>query len=240
MNGDLRIHHVLTLAHLLSRGARHNYVEVTTASLGSSIKKSQQAASRHLVELERGGFIERITAGRRVSVRLTARGLSEMEHLSSVLQKSLELASSPALARVELVGILVSGMGEGAYYMTLDGYRTQFKSKIGYVPFPGTLNIRLSTRGAREAARRLRAERTGGVSIRSFSDGRRTYGSARCFHALLRVPARGEDVRIPCDLIVLERTHHGVSIIELISDVCLRESAGIEDGSELVVEVLSE
>lgn len=238
MNGELRIHHILTLAHLLSKGAKHNYVTVTTSSLGHSIKRSQQAASQHMVELERNGFIERIAMGRKMSVRITASGLSEVARLSSVLQESLELADSPDLARVKLAGVLVSGMGEGAYYMTLDGYTRQFKSKVGYIPFPGTLNIQLTLREYKDAARRLRSERAG-ITIESFSDKNRTYGSARCFPALMYTKDHRGD-GIPCDLIVLERTHHDDSIVELISKVCLRESAKISDGSELVVEILPE
>ena len=57
---ELKIQHILTLAHLLSKGAKHNFVTVTTDSLGKSIKKSQQAASKHLLELENNQFIERI------------------------------------------------------------------------------------------------------------------------------------------------------------------------------------
>lgn len=238
MNGEMRIHHILTLAHLLSKGAKHNYISVTTSSLGRSIGRSQQSASKHMVELERSGFIERVATGRRMSVRITANGISEMERLSSILQESLEAADSPGLVRVKLAGSLVSGMGEGAYYMTLDGYTKQFKAKIGYVPFPGTLNVRLTLREYRDAARRLRTERTG-IMIESFSDKDRTYGSARCLSALLYAQER-RGPGIPCELIVLERTHHDDSIIELISKVCLRETAGISDGSEIVVEVLSE
>jgi len=39
---DLKIQHILTLAELLSKGARYNFVHITTSSLGKSIKKSQQ------------------------------------------------------------------------------------------------------------------------------------------------------------------------------------------------------
>ena len=68
---DLKIQHILTLAELLSNGARYNFVQITTSSLGKSIKKSQQAASKHILDLEDGGFIERVMTGRHVSVKIT-------------------------------------------------------------------------------------------------------------------------------------------------------------------------
>jgi riboflavin kinase len=162
---ELKIQHILTLSYLLSKGAKYNYVTVTTSLLGKNIKKSQQAASKHLLELEQNQFIERIINGRNISVKITAKGFSEMVKLAAVLQKSLD--SFPS--HVELKGILVSGMGEGAYYMALKGYTKQFKSKIGYVPFPGTLNVRLDQKTHQEAIKQF--EILDGIKIKSFSDG---------------------------------------------------------------------
>ena len=87
---ELKIQHLLTLSHLLSKGAKYNFVTVTTSSLGKNIGKSQQAASKHLLELEQNQFIERIISGRNISVKITSKGYSEMVKLSSILQKSLD------------------------------------------------------------------------------------------------------------------------------------------------------
>ena len=86
---DLKVQHILTLTQLISKGARHNFVPITTSSLGKSIKKSQQAASKHILELEKDGFIQRIMVGRKVSVKITTKGYSEMLRLSSILKTSL-------------------------------------------------------------------------------------------------------------------------------------------------------
>ncbi len=221
---DLKIQHLLTLSYLLSKGAKYNYVSITTSSLGKSIKKSQQAASKHLLELEQNQFIERIISGRNISVKITSKGFSEMVKLSSVLQKSLD--SSPS--HVELKGTLVSGMGEGAYYMGLKGYTKQFKSKIGYVPYPGTLNVRLDQKIHQEAIKQF--ETLNGIKIKSFSDGKRTYGWVKCFTAKLNNSTN-------CELIILERTHHDDSIIELISKSCLRKVAKLKDGSKVSIKI---
>ena len=221
---ELKIQHILTLSYLLSKGAKHNFVTITTSSLGKSIKKSQQAASKHLLELEQNHFVERVISGRNISVRITPKGYSEMVKLSAILQKSLD--SSPSF--VELKGTLVSGMGEGAYYMGLKGYTRQFKSKIGYVPFPGTLNVRLDKKIHQEAIKQF--ETLEGVKIKSFSDGKRTYGWVKCFAAKL-------NNSIDCELIILERTHHDGSIVELISEVCIRESGKLKDGSKVMIKI---
>ena len=137
---DLKIQHILTLSHLLSKGARYNFIQITTSSLAKNIKKSQQSASKHLLELETNGFIERVIHGRKVSVKITQDGYAELLKLHLLLRANIE-TSVPSL---ELKGTVISGMGEGAYYMALKGYTKQFKSKIGFVPFPGTLNVKLN------------------------------------------------------------------------------------------------
>jgi riboflavin kinase len=221
---DIKVQHILTLTQLISKGARHNFIPITTISLGKSIKKSQQSASKHLLELEKDGFIERIINGRKSSVKITSKGYSEMVKLSAILQKSLD--SSPS--HVELKGTLVSGMGEGAYYMGLKGYTKQFQSKIGYVPYPGTLNVRLDQKIHQEAIKQF--ETLNGVKIKSFSDGKRTYGWVKCFTAKLNNSTN-------CELIILERTHHDDSIIELISKSCIRKTAKLKDGSKVSIKI---
>jgi riboflavin kinase len=221
---ELKVQHILTLTQLISKGARYNFVPITTSSLGKSIKKSQQSASKHLLELEKDGFIERINSGRTSSVRITSRGYSELIKLSSILKSSLDSFQS----FIELKGILVSGMGEGAYYMSLKGYTKQFKSKINYIPFPGTLNVKLQKKEHIEASQQFRT--LNGITIKGFLDDKRTYGWVKCFKSKL-------NNSINCELIVLERTHHDNSIIELISKVNLRKTAKLKDGSKLTIRI---
>ena len=78
---DLKVQHILTLTYLLSKGSRHNFIPITSSDLGKNIKKSQQAASKHLLELEKDGFIERIMTGRNFSLKITPKGYSEVVRL---------------------------------------------------------------------------------------------------------------------------------------------------------------
>ena len=221
---DLKIQHILTLAQLLSKGARHNFVQITTSSLGKSLKKSQQAASKHILELENGGFIDRLMTGRKLSIKITQKGYSELIKLHSVLGFSLNL--SPP--HIELTGSVISGLGEGSYYMSLKGYTKQFKVKIGYIPFPGTLNIKLNQLQTTQIIQQL--DEFDNIMIEPFSDGKRTYGWVKCFHVML-------NNSIKCELIRLERTHHDNSVIELISKNNLRETARLETGSKVTVKI---
>ena len=222
---ELKIQHILTLTQLLSKGARHNFVHITTSSLGKNIKKSQQAASMYILELEKNGFIERLMEGRKISVKITHSGYSELVKLNSVLSSSLGASTFD----MELRGSVISGFGEGAYYMSLKGYTKQFKTKINYIPFPGTLNIKLNQQRDSQVVQQLADLE--GTMIDPFSDGKRTYGWVKCFHARL-------NNSINCELIRLERTHHDNSVIELISKSNLRKTAGLKTGSKVRVKIL--
>lgn len=221
---DLKVQHILTLIFLVSKGAKNNFVPITTTLLGKNIKKSQQAASKHLRELERDGFIERLLSGRKFSIKVTEKGYSEIVKLSTILRSSIEKLPS----FVELKGDVVSGMGEGAYYMSLKGYTQQFQKKIGYIPFPGTLNIKLEQPEHIEAVSQFDA--IDGVFIDGFADGKRTYGWAKCFKSKL-------NNSIDCELIRLERSHHDKTIVELISKRNLRKLAKLTDGTKVTVTV---
>lgn len=221
---ELKIQHLVTLTELLSKGAKNNFVSITTSQLGEEIHRSQQAASKHLLELEQGGYIQRIMSGRKISVKLTKKGYDQIADLYSMLQKSLDSVPS----EIELNGTLISGMGEGAYYMSLRGYTKQFSSKIGYIPFPGTLNVKLDKKEDIEALRQLNTAE--GVKIDGFSDGKRTYGWVKCYHCIL-------NDKIDCELILLERTHHDNSVVELISESDIRKKANLKNGSKITIRI---
>ena len=223
---DIKLQHILTIVELLSKGARHNFVEVTTAELGKNISRSQQAASKHLLELENSGYIERIRRGQKFAVRVTDKGHTEIQNLFSSLHSALE--SSPAA--IDFEGSVVSGMGEGAYYMSLEGYRRQFKDKLGYEPYPGTLNVRLVDQLYMNARREL--GRHPSIFVDGFSDSTRTYGWVKCYRAIINDGAVDNAA-----VLVLERTHYDDRMLEVIAPVSIKQAAGIKNGDRIKVQV---
>ena len=221
---DLKTQPLLTLAHILSKGGKHNFVNITTSSLGREIGKSQQSASLHLKELELGGFIERIQSGRKQSIKITNKGFVELSTLHNLLSKLISKSPNS----LSIVGTITSGMGEGAYYMSMKGYTKQFKSKLGYIPYPGTLNVQLKEKKFSEAISQL--SNYEGVKINSFSDGKRTFGWVKCFKAKI-------NNKIDCELILLERTHHDTTIVEFIAKTNIRKSLKIGNKSNVKIKI---
>ena len=115
-------------------------------------------------ELELGGFIERIQSGRKQSIKITTKGFVELSTLHNLLSKLI--SKSPNSLSIN--GMITSGMGEGAYYMSMKGYTKQFKSKLGYIPYPGTLNVQLKEKKYSEAISQLANYE--GLKINSLSD----------------------------------------------------------------------
>ena len=216
------------MTHLLASGCGSEYVAVTTSALGRATGAlSQQAASVHLAELERDGMIRRTAGGRGRRIRVTDQGYAEVARISSLLRAAVDGKPSRPVLR----GTVVSGVGEGAYYMSLPGYVEQFRDQLGMVPYPGTLNVQLD---ADSTGAVLALRDSEGILVRGFSDGQRTYGWALCYDALLRTV--GEDSRhVRCHLIRLERTHHDTSIAELVSPDNIRRAASLADGSRVEI-----
>jgi riboflavin kinase len=125
-----------------------------------------------------------------------------------------------------LSGIVTTGLGEGRYYMGLNHYQNQFFEKLGYYPYPGTLNLRLHP-SCLEIRKKLETKKW--QVIPGFTSENRTFGNARC------LPCYIED--IPCAIVVPGRTHYPDDIIEIISAVELRKELSLNDKDKVTVEV---
>ena len=105
-----------------------------------------------------------------------------------------------------LSGTLFSGLGEGAYYISLPGYKKQFISKLGFEPYPGTLNLKISDVFHKQFFDKL--SNNDGILIEGFTDKKRTYGNVKCFPCTINSNIQGS-------IIVIERTHHDLSLIHI-------------------------
>ena len=45
---------------------------------------------------------------------------------------------------MEITGIVTTGLGKAAYFLGQDFYKDQFNERLGFIPFPGTLNVKVS------------------------------------------------------------------------------------------------
>ncbi len=204
------------------RGGCKSPVFVSSQTIGEMLAISQQTASRRLKGLESRGFITRTIAADGQHVTVTRQG---EEALRKEHQEFCRIFSEGNKGYI-LSGALVSGIGEGKYYMSLEPYKQQFLTHLGFEPYPGTLNIRLPASGLPV---RKKIDSLGWIRIKGFSTDGRTFGDAKC------LPCRIGDV--PCGIVVPGRTHYPEDIIEVIAPVALRRKLGVEDTDTVTVEV---
>jgi riboflavin kinase len=208
---------------LFESGASRRPVPLSTTALGEQLGISQQAVSKQLLRLEAEGVVERRRAGRQTMVYLTPKGAAYVTSLYSRLKGVVE--GRPR--SLTLHGRLFTGLGEGAYYMSLDGYKKQFAALLGFTPFPGTLNISVDPS---DLPLRKQLEILPGLEVRGFKDGKRTYGPVKCFKATTAGKYRS-------GALVIERTHHRDSVLEIISPVNIRRALRLAEGDRLSVDV---
>jgi riboflavin kinase len=220
----MKASHIPTMLELLAQGAKDKPVLLTTKMLARKLGKSQQMASKHLDEMEREGLIERVRSGGSYYVKVTRSGLQPAREIYDALRQVF----GPPLGAVEVSGVAFSGLGEGAYYVSMKGYRRQFLSRLGFDPYPGTFNVRLETAVDKKIRRDLAVAK--GVHIEGFEDGKRTFGGAECFNAEINAKVRGA-------VLVIERTSYDDSVLEVIAPVNIRKELNLKDGDIVSVKI---
>ena len=219
--------HFYVLYRLAEMGASRRTVKVSTEYLAEKMSLSQQTASRHLIQLERLGWIKRTITPEGCLIRVTETGENHLKSVYSGLHRVFEAAYPPS---VTLEGILFSGLGEGAYYISKDGYRKQFIEKLGFDPYPGTLNLKLVT--DYDLKTRAELENYPGIELEGFKNETRSFGNVKCYPAVVNNKVKGA-------VLFAMRTHYNSSVIEIIAPTFLRSNLKLKDGNKVKVEIFT-
>ena len=217
--------HLLALYKLAEMGANEKEIECSTEDVAQGIGTSQQTASRRLIEMEQLGLIQRTREWRNQRVRITSSGLQHLTGMYRVLKRVFEAAKEELVMN----GVVFSGLSEGSYYMSLEGYRKQFRSKLGFDPYPGTLNLRVRKDDQNE--RRL-LESFPFIYVEGFANAQRSYGPAKCFKAVV-------NEKIQSAIVLPIRAHYGEDVVEIIAPHPLRKQLKLKDGDLVRVRVTS-
>ncbi len=219
--------YVFTLLKLAEMGAHRRTAKISTEYLAGKLGSSQQTASRYLIELDNMGWIRRTVTPDGCLIKLTDQGSKELSRLYSSLRLIMEAAYPPS---VTLEGVVFSGLGEGAYYIMKEPYRRQFIEKLGFDPYPGTLNVKLTTEY--DIGTRNEIEAYPAIEIGGFKDEDRTFGPVKCYPVTINNKVKGA-------LISALRSHYDASVLEIIAPTPLRTALNLKDGHKVKIEVLT-
>ena len=127
------------------------------------------------------------------------------------------------LKTICLRGTVFSGKGEGAKYMKLPWVKKQIREKLGFVPYPGTLDVRITQESVALKKTLAKEKAIDILPAAGFQRG-------KCYRASLRTELR-------CALIVPEVAGYPENVIEIIGPENLREKFLLSDGETVEVRV---
>ena len=215
-----------TLKFLALQGATRHPVHISSIKLSKKLDVSQQSASRHLLDLVKNGSIERKHAQGGQIITIKDKGIAKLRKEFS--EYNLIFGKQKY---IEMTGILETGLGEGGYYISKEGYMEQFNKKLNWKPYKGTFNLRLNDDEIPKIEAMKAAE---GILIEGFKEEGRTFGKAWIFKCTIETE-NGELVKM-CAIISPKRTHYK-RVVEIISPVFLREQLKVKDGDQFKINV---
>lgn len=125
--------------------------------------------------------------------------------------------------KIAFSGVIVRGLGEGAYFMSMNHYRKEIKSKLGFNAYPGTLNLKVNAK----LLDVLKNKKS--IKISGFKSRNKTFGGASCYRASIK--------NINGSIIVPDLTKHK-GVVEFIAPVHVKLELKIKDGDKVKVELI--
>lgn len=126
---------------------------------------------------------------------------------------------------VAITGTVQSGVGKGCFFTSVDWVVRQCENKLGYAPFPGTLNVRVCDSDNHKLDHLFQNPDTELVSSDAeFCSAPVKKVRVSDIPAAVVLPA--EDVRI-----------HENNIVEIISGCSLKNTLGLKDGDTITISI---
>jgi riboflavin kinase len=126
------------------------------------------------------------------------------------------------LDKIALNGTVSHGGGEGKKFLELPWVKRQIHEKLGFTPYPGTLNVKLSQESAEHKKLLEKAHSFEVCPAEGY-----------CRGMLIRASIG----TLECAVVVPEVAGYPANLLEIIAALNLRETLQLEDGDEVTVTV---
>ena len=122
-----------------------------------------------------------------------------------------------------LTGKIVSGVRQGAFFTQLDWFQEQCQEKLGFKPYPGTLNIEIST------------DKIPKIEFLENEEGIELIPPDATFCSGKGFPVSIGGVRGAIIMPSAKVRVHGKNIVEVIAPRNIKEKLGVADGDSITL-----
>ena len=123
---------------------------------------------------------------------------------------------------MKIEGEVTTGLGKAAYFLSQEFYTNEFKKNLGFIPFPGTLNIIVSENHLDE----INEIKNSCENLIKPDEG---FGAVKYIEATLNEKINGA-------IVFPAKTTHEEHYLEFIAENKLRDELSIEDGDIVLLE----
>lgn len=126
-------------------------------------------------------------------------------------------------ANTVLNGVVVGGLGEGSFFISMEHYKKEIKEKLGFDAYPGTLNLKVDEKQTNFLKSIVP------IKINEFKKNNKEFGGVSCYNAKIE--------NINGAIIIPDLTKHK-DTVEFIAPVHLKSELKIKDGDKVEVELI--
>ena len=123
---------------------------------------------------------------------------------------------------MKIEGEVTTGLGKAAYFLSQEFYTKEFKKNLGFVPFPGTLNVVVSDDYLDE----INEIKNSCENLIKPDEG---FGAVKYIQAILNDEVEGA-------IVFPAKTTHEENYLEFIAENRLRDELNLEDGDVVSLE----
>ena len=132
----------------------------------------------------------------------------------------------------KITGVVCSGLGEGAAFMSLDWVRRVLSERLGFTPYPATLNLLLESDEEIRSWKEIQSEAKG-VEIPPPDE---AFCHARCWRVQVASSRMNGEKRVEGAILLPQVPNYPSDKIEVVAPVHIKDSLGVHDGDKLTLE----
>ena len=123
---------------------------------------------------------------------------------------------------MKINGEVTTGLGKAAYFLSQEFYTNEFKKNLGFIPYPGTLNVIVSD----EYLDEINEIKDSCQNLIKPDEG---FGAVKYIEAVLNDNVNGA-------IVFPAKTTHEENYLEFIAEERLRDELNLEDGDIVLLE----